>query len=86
VNDVFGTKAFLRHGPVLLVVSLRTKILGQKSQVSSGTFTSPPQLALLRRDQARIERRKIIATRRIEARRMAEVAAALARGEYPGHG
>ena len=55
-------------------------------RLDMGTFVPPPQIAQLRRDRARMERRKISATRRNEARRMAEVAAALARGEYPGHG
>lgn len=55
-------------------------------RIDIGTFVLPPQIAQARRDRARMERRKISAARQIEARRMAEVAAALARGEYPGHG
>ncbi|MDR3388232.1 MAG: hypothetical protein P4L92_14375 [Rudaea sp.] len=56
------------------------------ARIDMGTFVPPPEIAQLRRDRARMERRKISAARRIEARRMAEVAAALAHGEYPGHG
>lgn len=56
------------------------------ARVHMGTFVPPPQIAQLRRDRARMERRKIWVARQTEARRMAEVAAALARGEYPGHG
>ena len=56
------------------------------ARIDMGTFVPPPQVAQLRRDHARMERRKMSTARQTEARRMAEVAAALARGEYPGHG
>lgn len=56
------------------------------ARIDMGIFVTPPAIAQLRRDRAQMERRKISAARRIEARRVAEVAAALARGEYPGHG
>jgi hypothetical protein len=56
------------------------------ARIDMGTFMPPPQVAQLRRDRARMERRKISAARQTEARRMDEVSAALARGEYPGHG
>jgi hypothetical protein len=56
------------------------------ARIDMGMFVPPPQTAQLRRDRARLERRKISAARQAEARRMAAVAAALARGEYPGHG
>lgn len=35
-DDLFGGKTFLRHGPILLVLSLRTFDLDQDSQVRLG--------------------------------------------------
>lgn len=69
--------------PIVDIWRYARALLGR---IDMGTFMPPPQVAQLRRDHARMERRKISAARRIEARRMTEVAAALARGEYPGHG
>lgn len=54
------------------------------NRIKTGRFVPPPAVAQARRDRARKERRKASAAIRREARRMAEVAAALARGEYPG--
>ena len=55
-------------------------------RIEAGTFLPPPRIAQVRRDQARAQRRKVSAAERTEVRRVAEVAAALARGEYVGHG
>jgi hypothetical protein len=72
--------------PTRHIADIRRYARALLARIDIGTFTPPPQIALLRRNQARTERRKISAARRIEARRMVEVAAALVRGEYPGHG
>jgi hypothetical protein len=68
------------------IADIRRYTCARLARIDMGTFIPPPQIAQLRRDRARMERRKISAARQTEARRMAEVAAALARGEYPGHG
>jgi hypothetical protein len=72
--------------PTRLVADIRRYALALLGRIDMGIFIPPPQIAQLRRDRARMERRKISAALQTEARRMAEVAAALARGEYPGHG
>lgn len=72
--------------PTRPIADIRRYTCALLARIDMGTFIPPPQIAQLRRDRARIERRKISAARQTEARRMAEVAAALARGEYPGHG
>jgi len=72
--------------PIRPIVDIRRYTCALLARIDMGTFMPPPQVAQLRRDRVRMERRKISATRQTEARRMAEVAAALARGEYPGHG
>lgn len=72
--------------PTRPIADIRRYTCALLARIDMGTFVPPPQIAQLRRDRARMERRKISAARQVEARRMAEVAAALARGEYPGHG
>jgi hypothetical protein len=72
--------------PTRPIADIRRYACALLARIDTGTFVPPPQIAQLRRDRARMERRKTSAARQTEARRMAEVAAALARGEYPGHG
>ena len=72
--------------PTRPIADIRRYTRALLSRIDLGTFVAPPHVAQLRRDRARMERRKISAARQTEACRMAQVAAALARGEYPGHG
>lgn len=72
--------------PTRPIADIRCYTRALLARIDMGAFVPPPQVAQLRRDRARMERRKTSAARQTEARRMAEVAAALARGEYPGHG
>jgi hypothetical protein len=55
-------------------------------RIAAQQFRAPPSVAQARRDQARKERRRASVAKCAEARRLAHVAASLARGEYPGHG
>lgn len=72
--------------PMRPIADIRRYTCALLAHIELGTFVAPPHVAQLRRDRARMERRKLSAARQVEARRIAQVAAALARGEYPGHG
>jgi hypothetical protein len=76
-----------RHArPTRPIANIQRYARALLARIEAGTFFPPPQVAQVRRDRARMDRRRKSVTRRIEARRMAEVTAALARGEYPGLG
>lgn len=72
--------------PTRPIADIRRYTCALLARIDMGAFVPPPLVAQLRRDRARMERRRVSAARQTEARRMAEVAGALARGEYPGHG
>lgn len=72
--------------PMRPIADIRRYTLALVSRSKAGKFIPPPRIAQVRRDKARAERCKENRARSAEERRVAEVTAALARGEHPGFG
>lgn len=72
--------------PVRPVADVRRYVAALVIKIRAGQFVPPPRIAQVRRDKARAERRRLARARSAEKRAIAEVAAALARGEHPGFG
>ena len=72
--------------PTQPIADIRRYACALLARIGAEAFNKPPQIAQVRRDRARAERRKATAGKRNEARRMAEVTALLAQGRYPGFG
>jgi len=72
--------------PTKPVADLKRYVATLVRLVVDGRFRPPPRVAQVRRDTARAERKRVAKAKRAEQRAIAEVTAALSRGEYPDAG
>jgi len=65
------------------IADVRRYVIALVQLAEGERFRAPPRVAQVRRDKAREERRRVARAECAEKRAIAEVTAALARGEYP---